>query len=161
PRQAIFTSALGIDKFNCRSGSAQDVSIEPALEWISRSRAPAFRKVSLISATCGVRFNLIRLAVFQIDATAVGLIAGNARAEVFVHVGHAFVIFLAKLVRFGVGIGIVFMPDERDELFTLFIGLQLLPGINLSSGKNGFYIPYPVGESVVWFALDLSLFVLW
>src|SRR5262249_59295916 len=86
---------------------------------------------------------------------------GNARAEVLINIGYAFVIFLAKLVRFGVGIGIVFTPDDCDKLFTLFIGLQLLPGINLSSGKNRFHVPNPVRESVIWFAFDLSLFLLW
>src|SRR5713226_8248696 len=103
-----------------------------------------------------MRFDVVGLAVFQIDAAPIGFVSGHAGSKMLVHVGDALVIRFAVLVLFGVGIGIATMPKVTDELLTLFIGSQLLPGIQFIGCDDWLNVFGPVCESLIGFQLNLA-----
>src|SRR6185369_16639629 len=104
--------------------------------------------------------DFIGFAVFEIDTAAVRFVTGNAGAEMLIHVGHPLVIRLAILVFTGVWIQIAPAPKVFDKLFALLIGLQLLPGIQLSWRDNGLHVSQPINKSPVRLRLNLSVLVL-
>src|SRR6266550_7585322 len=103
-----------------------------------------------------MRFDVVRLTVFQINAATIGFVSGRAGSEMLVHISHALLICFAVLVLFSVGIGIATMPKVADELFTLFIGSQLLPGIQFIGGDDRLNVSGPFGESLIGFQFDLA-----
>ncbi len=103
-----------------------------------------------------MRFDVVGLAVFQINAAPVGFVSGRAGSKMLVHVGDALVIRFAVLILFSVGIGIATMPEVTDELLTLFIGSQLLPGIQFIGRHDRLNVSGPVSESLIGFQFDLA-----
>src|SRR5712691_8127581 len=103
-----------------------------------------------------MRFDVVGFAVFQIDAAAIGLVSGNAGSEVLVHVSDALVIRFPVFILFGIGIGIATTPEFSDELFTFFIGSQLLPGIQFIGRDDRLNISRPIRESLIGFQSNLS-----
>ena len=136
-RDAILAATRRIYEFNFNSRSyAGQVTIKPALKRIGRSRTTAFIRFAVVSAARRVSFSLVRLAVHDPDAAAVGLPAGNARREMFVRVSDTFVIFLAIFVFVGVRVRIATPPEFFDKPFALFVGFQLFESFPLFVGDD-------------------------
>src|SRR5262245_8169609 len=75
----------------------------------------------------------------------------------FVRVGDALVILLAKLVLVGVGIGIAAAPELFDEPFALLVGLQFLEGLALFVGDDVSDVFFePVLVRLFQFGLDVA-----
>src|SRR5229473_3230769 len=103
-----------------------------------------------------MRFDAVGLAVFQINAAAIGFVSGRSGREMFVYISEALVIRFAVLVLLSVGIGIAAMPDVGDELFAFGIGAQFLPGVQLIGRKDRLNVSNPVGESLIRLLLNLT-----
>src|ERR1700730_3875567 len=108
-----------------------------------------------------MRINFVGLAILEIDAPAIGLDAGNARAQVLVHVLDTFVITLTIIILFRVRIGIAQAPELGDELFAFFIVLQLSPGVALGLSNYRIDVVYPNLKGPVGDRVDLPRLVLW
>ena len=73
-----------------------------------------------------MRINLIRLAIDDVDAAAIGSPAGNARREVLVGVSDALVVLFLVFVLFGVRRGIAALPEGFNEVVALLVVGELL-----------------------------------
>src|SRR5688572_14514158 len=97
------------------------MTIEPAFKWIRRSRTTTFVGETAIGAPRGMGFDLIGLAILQIDPASIGFVTRNSRREAFVHVSQPLVIALPILILNGVRIWIAKMPELADKVLALII----------------------------------------
>src|SRR5437879_5524888 len=68
-----------------------------------------------------MRFNLIGLAVHDVNAAAVAFPARDAGGKMLVGVGDAGVVLFLVLVLFGVGSRVATLPEGLDELVAFFV----------------------------------------
>ena len=83
-----------------------------------------------------MRINLIRLAIDDVDAAAIGSPAGNARREVLVGVSDALVVLFLVFVLFGVRRGVAALPEGFNEVVALLVVGELLEGRALFVGDD-------------------------
>src|SRR5258708_2878854 len=103
-----------------------------------------------------MRFDVVGLAVFQINAATIGFVSGSAGSKMLAHVIEALVIRFPILVLFCVEICISAMPDLGDELFALCIATQLSPGVQLIGRKDRLNVSKPINKGLIGFSFDLA-----
>ena len=101
-----------------------------------------------------MRFDVVRLAEFDVDATAIGQPARLAGTEMFIRILNALVVLIFVLVLFRVRIPIAVMPEGIDELCALFVGLKFRIRLSLGVGHDGLDLFRPYGEDVIGFFFD-------
>src|SRR6476661_7661760 len=107
-----------------------------------------------------MRFDFVRLAKLDVDATAISKSPGLAGREVLVGVGNALEILQLKLVFFCIRIGIAATPEVLNKLLALLIGFEFLPRVAFGLCEDGIDVIQPLDIGLIEFALNLAwLFV--
>ena len=96
--------------------NAFQVAVAPLLKRIGGSFTAALFHGSLVGAARGMRLDFVGRAISDINASAVGFPAGDARSVMVVGVRDAAVVLFLELVLFGVRGGVAPQPELLDEL---------------------------------------------
>src|SRR5581483_9343096 len=119
-RHAVFAGHGGIDELDDDVAAyVFDVAIAPLLEGIGGRGAAALFRGTFIGSARGVRLDLIRRPVHNVDAAAIGFPAGDTRSVVLVGVGDTAVVLFLELVFDRIGGRIAAKPELLDELLAL------------------------------------------
>jgi len=85
-----------------------------------------------------MRVDFVRRTPDDVDMAAIGLPSRDTGGEVFVGVGDAAVVLFLKFVDGGVGIGIVVLPEDFNELFAFFVGAEAFESSNFVGREKVF-----------------------
>ena len=126
-RHVVVAAHAGIDKLDDHFlADTFDVAVAPIFKGKSRSRAAALFHRTLVGSAGGMRLDLVRRTVDDVNAAAIGFPSGNAGREVFVRIRDAAIVLFFEFVFDGVGRGIAARPERFDELVALFVVRELL-----------------------------------
>src|SRR5215472_18169636 len=124
-----FAGTRGINEFDRDVLSDPfHVMVGPVFKSIGGGLPATLCHGTVVSAACGVAFDLVGLAPHDVDPAAVRSPSGYAGGEPFVGIGNSAVVLFLELVLDGIRGRIAPLPKRLDELLALFVGLQLKEG---------------------------------
>src|SRR6266478_2367961 len=109
--------------------NAFQIAPAPCFPRIRGCGAAALFHRPVVSTACGVRFHFIRRTPHDVHAAPVSLPSRDAVSIVFVGVSNEAVMLFLKIVLRQVRIAAAPQPELLDELFALFVGIQLQEGV--------------------------------
>src|SRR5579859_336949 len=83
-----------------------------------------------------MRIDFVRLAIYDVNAAAIGFPPRDAGGEMFVGVGDALVVLFFVLVLFGIGRRIAALPESFDKIVAFFVVGELLESRALFVGND-------------------------
>ena len=161
-REVILAAAGGIDEFEFDVvADTFEMAIAPELPVVSRRRAAALPHRAIVGSASRMRIDFVRRTPDDVNVAAISFPTGDAGGEVFVGVDDAAVVFFLEFVDGGVGIGIVVLPENFNELFALFICAEAFESGNFARGEEIFPIFFQeLAEVEAEFVLGLFLLLL-
>src|SRR5579859_2586576 len=162
--QAEFASARRIHEFQLYVlADTFNIVIRPIFIGVGLRLATALVQGPVPSLALSVAFKVIRLAVHDVDAAAIGSPAGNAGRVMLVSIGDAAIVLFFYGIIDRIRIRIAPLPEFLDELLALFVGLELQESFALGvrdDVNNVFAQPLFVGGGEFLQNLLIGLFLL-
>ena len=124
-REVIVVALAAVDELEVNVvADAFDVAVMPDLKREGRRGTAALFDRALVGAATGMRVDAVRLAVCDVDVSAIRSPAGLASGKVLVRVSNAGIVLLAKFIVRRLGIWIAPKPEVLNELLTFFVVLE-------------------------------------